>query len=114
MRVIAQYFPKEHPPLLNLSIHDAPHRRMHLATIQAFRSIVYDAMVKAGIPMPIAHPIDLSVLFVNPSSTDLGNSYLALERAMDGKTLKKPFILEDDSLISKVTMSKYYPEGERK
>lgn len=114
MRVVVQYFPKEHPPLLNLSIFDAPHRRMHTATIQKFREIIYTAMQKHGIPMPIAHPIDLSVIFINPSSTDLGNAYLALERAMDGKTMKKPFILEDDSLISKVTMSKFYPEGERK
>lgn len=87
---------------------------MHLATIQEFRRIVHKAMDVCGIKMPITHPIDLSVLFVNPSSPDLGNIYLALERAMDGKTMKKPFILEDDSLISKVTMSKYYPQGERK
>ena len=114
MRVVVDYFGGRHPPLLQLAIHDAPHRRMHLVTIQTFRGIIYEAMVKAGIPMPIPHPIDLSVLFVNPSSTDLGNSYLALERALDGKTLKKPFILEDDSLISKVIMSKYYPQGEKR
>src|SRR5690242_16151189 len=114
MRVKAQYFPKEHPPLLTLFIHDAPHRRMHLATIQQFRKVIYKALVEIGVEMPITHPVDLSVLFVNPSSPDLGNSYLALERAMDGKTLSKPYILKDDSLISHVKMSKFFPEGEAK
>ena len=114
MRVVVDYFGDRHPPLLQLAIHDAPHRRMHLATIQEYRKVLHAAMAKVHLKMPIAHPIDLNVLFVNPSSPDLGNVYLALERAMDGKTMKRPFILEDDSLISKVIMSKYYPQGEKR
>jgi hypothetical protein len=114
MRCVVKFFPKEHPPLLQLSIHDAPHRRMHHRTIQRFREILYEAMLEAGIGMPIDYPIDLSVLFVNPSTPDLGNAYLALEQAMDGSTLSKPHILLDDSLISKVTMSKFFPYPPKK
>lgn len=114
MRCVVKFFPTEHPPLLQLSIHDAPHRRMHHATIQRFREILHASMAKVGIPMPIDFPIDLSVLFVNPASPDLGNIYLALEQAMDGCTLAKPHILTDDSLISKVTMSKFFPGRPKK
>lgn len=114
MRCVVKFFPAEHIPLLQLSIHDAPHRRMHHATIQQFREILYEAMIAADVGMPIDYPIDLSVLFVNPSSPDLGNIYLALEQAMDGCTLARPHILTDDSLISKVTMSKFYPGPPKK
>lgn len=110
MRILVEYIPIEHPPLLRLSVFDAPHRRMHEAVIVQFRQMIFDACVKAGVPVPIEHPIDLSVVFVNPSSPDLGNLYLALERALDGATLsKKNAVLADDGLVSKVTMSKYFP-----
>lgn len=114
MRFVVQFFPLEHPPLLQLSIYDAPHRRMHHAVIQRYREDLHAAMTGHGIAMPIDYPIDLSVLFVNPTSPDNGNIYLALERAMDGKTLRAPFILTDDSLISKSTISKYYPGPPKK
>lgn len=86
-------------PLFRLYIHDAPHRRMHIRTIQKYREILRTAFLMAGTLTPIDYPIELSVVFINPSSPDLGNLYLALEQAMDGKTLKKPGVLEDDSLI---------------
>mgnify|MGYP001571481397 CR=1 FL=1 len=43
MRCIASYDDRRYPPLLSLSIHDAPHRRMHVATIQQYRGVLYRA-----------------------------------------------------------------------
>ena len=84
--------------------------------LQAFRKVIYEAVKRTSIggELPIQHPIDLDVLFVNPASPDLGNAYLALEMALDDKTLTKPGIVADDSLIQAVKMSKYFPQGERK
>lgn len=96
-------------PLFQLVVHDAPHRRMHLRTIQQYRGVLREAFHKAGALTPIDYPIELSILFVNPSSPDLGNLYLALEQAMDGSTLKKPGVLTDDSLIQVIRyMAKMY------
>jgi len=114
MKVIAKYLETEHPPILSLFIHDAPHRRMHIQTIMQYREFIRDACQRAGIMTPIAVPIDLSVFFVNPSTPDLGNAYLALEQALDGSTLRKPGIVIDDGLIQKVTMSKYFPGPKKK
>jgi hypothetical protein len=114
MKIVANYAATEHPPLLTLAIHDAPHRRMHIQTIMQYRQFIKDACARAGIVTPMGHPIDLSVLFVNPSSPDLGNAYLALEQALDGATLRSPGIVTDDGLIQKVTMSKYFPQGKKK
>ena len=114
MKIIANYYASEHPPLLRLAVHDAPHRRMHIQTIQQYRNFIREACARAGIVTPMDHPIDLSVLFVNPSTPDLGNAYLALEQALDGATLKAPGIVTDDGLIQKVTMSKYFPQGKKK
>jgi hypothetical protein len=116
MRCHAHYDDRHHPPLLKLSVFDAPHRRMHIAVIKQYRQCLYEAIKRAlemkGVSLPIDWPIDLSVLFVNPSSPDLGNLFLALEQALDGKTLtKKNMVLTDDSLVSKVTMGKLYPFG---
>ena len=112
MRVIAKYFPAQHPPLLQLSIFDAPHRRMHMAVIKQYRQCLYDACARAGIEMPIPHPIDLSVLFIEPTSPDNGNLYLALEVALDGNAMTKHnAVLVDDGLISKSTVSKYFPHS---
>ena len=41
-------------------------------------------------------------------------AHAALEQALDDKTLTKPGIVVDDSLIQKVTMSKYFPGGPKK
>jgi hypothetical protein len=110
MKIIAKYHALYDPPLLQLWIHDAPHRRMHVKTIQQYRKFIYEAVshTSIGKRMPIKHEIDLDVLFVNPSTPDLGNAYLALEQALDHATLTKPGIVQDDSLIQKVTMSKYF------
>lgn len=116
MFVKAKYHALYDPPLLQLWIHDAPHRRMHVKTIQVFRKVLFEAVrhTSVGAQLPIRHPIDLEVLFVNPSTPDLGNAYLALEQAMDDKTLTKPGIVLDDSLIQSVKMSKYFPGPAKK
>jgi hypothetical protein len=114
MKIIANYAATEHPPLLTLYIHDAPHRRMHIQTIVQYRQFIRDACARSGIVTPMAHPIDLSVMFINPSTPDLGNAYLALEQALDGATLRTPGIVSDDGLIQKVTMSKFFPGPKKK
>jgi len=114
MKIIASYAANQHPPVLTLAIHDAPHRRMHIRMIAQYRVFIRRACSRAGIAAPMAHPIDLSVFFVTRSTPDLGNAYLALEQALDGSTLKAPGIVTDDGLIQKVTMSKYFPEGKKK
>src|SRR5882757_5334883 len=89
MRVIADRVEQPGAPLMRLYIHDAPHRRMHMRTIQQFREVIRTAVQKAGFNTPIAYPIELSVVFVNPSSPDLDNLLTALFLAFDGATLKK-------------------------
>lgn len=60
--------------------------------------------------MPIQHPVDLHVMFIEPTSTDNGNLYLALEQALDGSTMTKHnAVLEDDGLVSETRVSKYFP-----
>lgn len=108
MKVRVRFDDVVFPAKLSLVIFDAPHRRMHVKVIQQYRNEIQAAMLKAKIPFPIETPIDLEITFINPSSPDLGNSYLALEQAMDGNTLKGPGIVVDDGLISKVTMMKLF------
>lgn len=108
MKIVAKYFPTLEPPLLQLFVHDAPHRRMHIKVIQQYRVFLHEAILKTGVSLPIQHDIELDVMFINPATPDLGNAYLALEQALDDKTLTKPGIVLDDSLIQKVTMSKFF------
>lgn len=116
MKIIAKYHALYDPPLLQLWIHDAPHRRMHIKVIQRYRKDLYEAVrhTSIGRSLPINHPIELEVLFSNPSTPDLGNAYLALEQALDDCTLTKPGIVKDDSLIQKVVMAKYFPGDPKK
>lgn len=116
MKILAKYHALYDPPLLQLWIHDAPHRRMHIRTIQEYRKELYEAVshTSIGRNLPICFPIELDVLFVNSSTPDLGNAYLALEQALDHTTLTKPGIVEDDSLIQKVTMAKYFNADAKK
>jgi hypothetical protein len=110
MRSIVEY--KERPndvPLLRIYAHDAPHRRQHYQVIQKFREELVRAAQAANIKIPITHPVELYVLFVNPSSPDIDNAIVALYRALDGTSLKGPAILEDDGLIIGHSAFKFFP-----
>lgn len=104
------YKTDRNPPLLELFIFGAPHRRQHTAVLQKYRDTIIEAAKAAGIKYPIKDQIDLSVLFIHPTSTDLDNLITALYRALDAKSLKKAGLLADDGLIQKVSMAKFYPE----
>ncbi len=114
MKIVARYVGDAFPPVLVLSIFDAPHRRMHIKTIQQYRLALYEAISKIGVKMPIQHDIELDILLINPSTPDLGNAYLALEQALDNATLTKPGIVEDDSLIQKITVAKFFNQPAKK
>ena len=99
MKIIVKHVAEAEPPLLMFFIHDAPHRRMHIKVIEQYRNELRKAVAKVGITSVIDYQIEVYVLFINPSSPDLGNLYLAFEQAMDDMTLTKPGIIKDDSLI---------------
>lgn len=111
MKILVKYFPDRFPALLRLSIHDAPHRRMHIAVIQQYREALFDACKAAGVPVPLDEPTDIDLFFVNPASPDRGGSYLAFEQAVDGSTLKGPAVFTDDGLIAHVEMDCFWPNG---
>ncbi len=102
MRVVAKIDRSKQTPLLSLSVFGAPHRRMHVAVIQQYRIELRRAFTEAGIATPIDYNVDLWLLFVDPTSPDYDNLLMALYQAMDGKTLKKPGILVDDSLVGAI------------
>ena len=108
MKILVSYDDRSHPPVLRLTVHDAPHRRVHIEVIRSYRDALRMAFRREGIHFPIEDPIDLEVTFINPTTPDLGNAYLALEQAMDGTTLTGPGIVTDDSLISSVKMQKLF------
>ena len=110
MRAIVEYDAGAHPPLLRLFIHGAPHRRQHDAVLLAYRRELVAAARATGLTVPIRHPVDLRVLFIDPCSPDLDNLITALYRAVDGKALSGPALLADDGLIQDVRMGKFYPE----
>lgn len=99
MRCIMEMDRSRPTPRLRLYIHDAPHRRQHVQTIQRYRAVLVDGARAADIKIPIDYPLELSALFVNPCSPDLDNLIAALWRALDGKTLRPPAVLTDDRLI---------------
>ena len=102
MRVIAKIDGKKVPALFTLIIHGAPHRRMHVKVIQAYRDEIRKACDAAKIHTPIDTTVDLSVHFIDPCSPDYDNLLCALYQAMDGATLKPPGILTDDKLIGTI------------
>lgn len=112
MKIVVKYFTDRFPALLRLSIHDAPHRRMHLEVIRQYRKALFDACMTANVPVPLDEPTDIDLLFINPASPDRGGSYLAFEQAVDGTTLKPiPAVFTDDGLIARVTMDCFWPNG---
>lgn len=114
MKVILDYDRKEFPPILKLNIFGAPHRRQSRKDLNEYRRVLYAAWVQKVNELPIDQPIDVHVMFINPTSPDLDNCIMALYRALDGKTLKGPSILTDDGLISSITASKFYPNDPTK
>lgn len=99
MRCIAKYDDKQWPPLLQFFIHGAPHRRIHQAVLRQYRLALWEAWKETKIPAPIKTPVELSAMFIHPTSPDLDNLLTALFQALDGKTGKGPTILADDRLI---------------
>lgn len=99
MRVIAEYDPKPTTPLLRFYIHGAPHRRIHQAVLRQYRKAIWEAGREAKIPAPIRVNVELSALFINPTSCDLDNLLVALFQALDGKCGSGPTILADDRQI---------------
>jgi Holliday junction resolvase RusA-like endonuclease len=108
MRCIAQYNMTSYPPVLTFYVHGAPHRRVHVALIKSYRAALIEACKHIGLAAPIDHPIDLVVVFIDPTSPDLDNLLTALYRALDGKTRRG--VLVDDSLVHSVKMMKLLNE----
>lgn len=99
-------------PILDMTIHGAPHSRQHRAVIQKYREDLWDLATRriaTQVELPIDEPIFLKVLFTNPNSPDNDHLLTALYMALDGKTLKGPSILTDDRHIQGVLMNKFYP-----
>jgi hypothetical protein len=111
-----------HPPLLRMTIHGAPHRRMTSAgelasttevlaakrTLEAYRGCLLYAGRRLGVRRPIEYPLDLELVFVDPTSPDLDNLLTAFYQAVDDED-GRPALLKDDGLIQKVTMMKMFP-----
>jgi hypothetical protein len=76
----------------------------HNAPLTEYRKLLWAAWNAAGHKNTIDYPVEVRVTFINPLSPDLGNLYLALEQALDGKTGSGPTILDDDRLIKQVRM----------
>jgi Holliday junction resolvase RusA-like endonuclease len=112
----------QHPPLMRITIHGAPHRRMTSAgelasttdvmaakrMLEAYRAALIFAGRRMGIRRPIDYPLDLEITFVDPTSPDLDNLITAFYQAVDDED-GRPALLKDDGLIQKVTMMKMFP-----
>ena len=99
MRVIVEYLTDQAPPLLRFIVHGAPHRRIHQAVLRQYRMAIWDVARDAKVPVPLRNHVELSALFINPTSPDLDNLLTALFQALDGKTGKGPTVLADDRQI---------------
>lgn len=111
-RYMIKYDEYAHPPILTIYAHNHPHKRQHREVLQKVREQLLEAAKRSisnQVDLPIDHPLDLNVVFVDPLSPDLDHLIEALFMAMDAKSLKGPSLLKDDRHIQKVTMSKYYP-----
>jgi Holliday junction resolvase RusA-like endonuclease len=85
---------------------------MHRKVLQQYREYLHKAIAKTGLRMPYLGPIELSIVYVNPTSPDIGNLYSCTERCFDGKALDPPYILADDSQIQVLHhVSKMYTGG---
>jgi hypothetical protein len=103
MRAIASRRGNEWPPVLELSIFGAPHRRQHSSIITgAYRDALYEAL--KGVALPLEGPWDLSAIFVDPVSPDWDNLLTGLFRAADGH------IVVDDRNFQKLVLQKFFHE----
>jgi hypothetical protein len=108
MRIHIDQYRKDGTLHLRLFVHDAPHRRLideYREILVDYRKHLLDAAKVSNIDIPIMEHVEIDVTFVNPTSPDLGNLYLALENGLDG------IIVIDDSRIQKQTSSKMYVGG---
>lgn len=105
---------KVFPPVLSLSIWGAPHRRQEDEVLIKYREELYFSCVTAGVPVPISDVVDVNLYMVDPTTPDLDNLLTAFYRAVDAKALSGPSIMNDDGLIQKVTIMKFYPNGPTK
>lgn len=99
MRVFIDRLEQPHVPLLRMFIHNAPHRRQHRQVIRQYREVLREAFEAIGMKTPYPGLIDLSLIFVNPTSPDYDNLLTALFQALDGRALGCKGILKDDSQI---------------
>ena len=117
MKCIMEFDKKDYLPVLKLYIFGAPHCRQLDVIHKAFRETLIREAKKIKLKIPIDYPIDLYVVFIDPTTPDLDNLIDALYRALDAKASLKTVkykgesILTDDGLIQKVIMSKFYPNG---
>lgn len=111
MKCTVQFDKDRFPARLSMFIYGAPHKRAHAAVHKDYRRCVVEACHKAGVPFGIDYPIDLYVVFIDPTSPDLDHLLEGLYRTLDGKGFKGKkalSVLEDDDLIHKVEMMKMF------
>ena len=105
MKIQVEFHDGSFPPLIRLFIHHAPHKRSHPTVIAQYRAAMRKAFAKAGIPTPIAHPIDLEVTFIDPTSPDLDHLHEGIYLAELHEAMNMAMdhgVLEDDGYVDKV------------
>lgn len=108
MRVIIDRIEQPHVPLIRLFIHGAPHRRQHIRVIKQYREVLRSAFHSVGLLTPYEGLIDISVIFIDPTSPDYDNLLTALFQALDGKTLGTGILKDDSQIYTIQGMRKLY------
>lgn len=108
MRVIIDRIANTDPPHLVMFIHGAPHRRQHRAIIKKYRELLRTAFHGVGLITPYDGLVDLTLIFINPSSPDYDNLLTALYQALDGKTLGKGVLTDDENVWTIHGIKKLY------
>lgn len=111
MKTLVKFNETLFPPLLQLSIYRCPHKRQQRVMFQKLRDELNAAATEAGIHFPIEDPVDIRIIFIDPTSPDLDHVLEVVYTALDGKSLKGPALLKSDSQIQAVHMMKFYPNG---
>jgi hypothetical protein len=105
LRTIIEADERTSPLTLRMYIHDAPHRRAHKEMLRLYRISLWEAWKAAGRTDTISAPVDLIVVFINPTGPDIDNLIVSTFQALDGKTGKGPTILVDDRQVSCIKAS---------